>query len=129
MSKECYSNGRLLLLTRIGIPLYFGEQNAELGGWMMDNALPGNETGHVLLPGSSNDHPTAHLEAPHQQHSGSLFLVLEKDNKKLFEFENKQQFKQQQILTTHELTHAFAGKLKISKFKFYNLKKRFKVTN
>ena len=111
MLKECYSNERLLRLTRIGIPLYFGEQNAELGGWMMDNALPGNETSNVPSSESYSDHPMDHSDPPHQQHSGSLFLVLEKDNKKLFEFENKQQFKQQQILTTHELTHAFAGKL------------------
>jgi hypothetical protein len=99
MHSECYLNDKLLRVTRIGIPLYFGEQNADWGGWMMDNASPSNTT--------SGDHESNRM-------TNSLWLAIEKDNKKLFEFENKARFKQQQISLTHDLTHAFDGDLLLS---------------
>lgn len=80
---------------------------------MMDNAAL-QSNGSISRTSLQDSHVETAVNDPSPidvaKQSNALYLALEKDNKKLFEFESKTQFKQQQVGMTHDLTHAFAGK-------------------
>ena len=102
-------NGKLKELTRVGIPLYFGElNNLEWGCWLMDNYVNRSRPLDSILTNSiepANDTPRQEIKIDEEK----VYMTSEKDTRKVLEFVNKQQFCNQNVGSTHELTHSFTG--------------------
>ena len=53
----------------------------------------------------ANDRPRQEIKIDEEK----VYMTSEKDTRKVLEFENKQQFCNQNVGSTHELTHSFTG--------------------
>lgn len=126
-------NGKLKELTRIGIPLYFGElNNQEWGSWMMDNYL--NRTSGKERPFDSmmTNSVEADRAAPRPEikiDEEKVYMTSEKDTRRVLEFANKQQFCNQNVGSTHELTHSFTGnsQLVYNGYLIYQMENTYKI--
>lgn len=130
---ECLVNGKLKELTRIGIPLYFGElNNQEWGSWMMDNYLNRTSSKERSFDSMLTNSVEADRAAPRPEikiDEEKVYMTSEKDTRRVLEFANKQQFCNQNVGATHELQLPFTGnsQLVYDGYLIYQMENTYKI--
>ena len=128
---ECVVNGKLKELTRIGIPLYFGElNNQDWVSWMMDNyANRSKERPFDSLQTNSIEPPNERPRPEIKIDEEKVYMTSEKETRKVLEFANKQQFCNLNVGSTHELTHSFTGnsQLVYRNYLYYQMENTYQI--
>lgn len=125
-------NGKLKELTKIGIPLYFGELNQEWGSWMMDNYINRTIGKNQINLADNNPENSSNnkIEQPEIKiDEEKVYMTSEKDTRRVLEYANKQQFCNQNVSSTHELTHSFTGnsQLVYNNYLIYQMENTYKI--